>query len=79
MSDNKAPGITQATGDDGYHVRFFDTPYGPDDIDAELPDGTVVRSVFEEGGPLGFDRELPQGTWIRKRGVRTWGPIGETT
>jgi hypothetical protein len=63
--------------DDGYHVFFAPPHYPPDEIDAELPDGTIVPSVLQHGGQrLGFDRTFPAGTWVRRRGVRAWGPVG---
>jgi hypothetical protein len=51
---------------EGYGV-FWEPTYGysPDDIAAELPDGTRVQAVLLLGGRrLGFDRRLPKGTQL---------------
>lgn len=68
----------QEPAEDGYLV-FFEQPhpFSPQEIEAELPDGTRVASVLQLGGRrLGFDRPLPQGSWILRKGARTWGPVG---
>jgi hypothetical protein len=62
---------------DGVSVFFEPARYPPEQIEAELPDGTRLPSVRQLGGRrLGFDRLLPRGSWILRNGVRTWGPVG---
>jgi hypothetical protein len=66
---------------DGVDVFFWrkeGSNYSPEDIEAELPDGTRLKAVEQLGGRrLGFERPVPRGTWILLRGKRTWGPVGD--
>lgn len=71
--------LQQEGGPDGIYVFLWRTggaQYGPADLAAEFPDGTIVPAISElEGRRLGFGRALPPGTWILLRGKRTWGPV----
>ena len=74
MRDEEPPEQEPAGG--GINVFFEPPRYRPEDIEAELPDGTRVPSKRLLGGRrLGFDRSLPRGVWILFRGVRKW-PVG---
>ncbi len=54
-------------------VYFAPPHYAPDEIEAVLPDGTLLGAAYQLGGRrLGFDRSLPVGTLILLRGVRGW-------
>jgi hypothetical protein len=69
--------LEQEPTEGGISAFFDPAHYPPEEIAAELPDGTRLASVLQEDGRrLGFDRPLPVGTWILHRGVRTWGPVG---
>ena len=76
MNDERPP--QEEPADEEVNVFFEPSKYRPEDIEAELPDGTRVPSKLLLGGRrLGFDRSLPRGAWILLGGVRTWGPVGK--
>lgn len=53
---------------------YFEPPhYTPEDIDAVLSDGSLLKPVYQhDGRRLGFDRSLPVGTLILLDGIRGW-------
>jgi hypothetical protein len=64
---------------EGYNVFWEHPHFPPDDVEAELPDGTRVRAVWSLGGRrVGFDRRLPKGTQLYLRGKPTWKRVGES-
>jgi hypothetical protein len=69
----------QEETDEGYVVFWEPACYSPDDIEAELPDGTRLKAVLLlDGRRLGFERPLPRGTQLLRRGEAFWWrPVGE--
>jgi hypothetical protein len=54
-------------------VYFEPAHYTPEDIDAVLSDGSLLKAVYQlDGRRLGFDRSLPVGTLILLGGIRGW-------
>jgi len=70
--------VLEATGDDDYTVSWDPSHASPDEIQAELPDGTRVQPVTLIGGRVGFERELPRGTQLLLRGKPAWRRVGES-
>jgi len=60
-------------GIEGFDVWWEPIKVSPDDVMAELPDGTRLKPVPLLGGRrLGFDRPLPTRTVIFHRGRQAW-------
>jgi hypothetical protein len=77
-SPNVAP--EQEETPDGINVFFWDwSGYSPDEIEAQQPDGTRLKSVLQlDGKRLGFERPVPRGTLILVRGESLWRPLGHS-
>jgi hypothetical protein len=64
----------ETMGDPTERNVYFEPPhYTPDEIEAVLSDGSLLKATYQlEGRRLGFDRSLPVGTLILLAGVRGW-------